>query len=134
MCVCVCVCVCHSVFYEVCLPLLSCRQLHHHHRRGLQDSDRGHRGRAGEAADLGHGGSGEVPNHHVNVIISRPELVFTFRDLHCSLSLYPSVHSVSSSSLQILQKHPRGHYSLRCDESRVICKCEAVVERNLPEL
>lgn len=49
------------------LRCFSRRQLHHHHRRRLQNPDGGHRRGAGEAADLGHSGSGAVPNHHVDV-------------------------------------------------------------------
>lgn len=58
------------------IQLLSFRQLHHHHRRRLQDPDGGHRGRAGEAADLGHGRTGAVQNHHIHVTITPTVSVF----------------------------------------------------------
>ena len=43
------------------------RHIHHDDRGGLQDPDGG-RGRGeGEAADLGHGRTGALPHHHINV-------------------------------------------------------------------
>uniref|UniRef100_A0A452GU18 Secreted protein n=1 Tax=Gopherus agassizii TaxID=38772 RepID=A0A452GU18_9SAUR len=48
------------------------RQLHHHHRRRFQNPDRGDQRRAGQAADLGHGGTGAIPHHHLHVLPQHP--------------------------------------------------------------
>ena len=102
-------------------PALSCRQLHHHHRRGLQDPDGGHRWGAGEAADLGHGGPGEVQNHHLNVMKKLSSVAQ--HEEHKS-----GVYSARLMSSQLLQEHARRHHRVRCDEPRVVCECEEVVK------
>ncbi|XP_074258262.1 ras-related protein Rab-35 isoform X1 [Saimiri boliviensis] len=54
------------------------RQLHHHDWSGFQDPDRGDKRGEGEAADLGHGGAGALPHHHLHVLSGDPRG-------HCSL-------------------------------------------------
>nr|XP_054094944.1 ras-related protein Rab-35 isoform X1 [Callithrix jacchus] len=54
------------------------RQLYHHNRSGFQDPDRGDQWGEGEAADLGHGGAGALPHHHLDVLSGDPRG-------HCSL-------------------------------------------------
>lgn len=63
------VCICCYSRWRVSFSCVSHRQLHHHHRCGLQDPNGWHRRRASEAADLGHSRPGEIPNHHINVTI-----------------------------------------------------------------
>lgn len=58
----------HHVMAVICDSLPSSyRQLHHHHRSGLQDPNGGNGRGARQAADLGHGGAGEIPNNHLDV-------------------------------------------------------------------
>lgn len=65
------------------------------------------------------------PSHQRNKLWTKPGFLSRTFSLVCH-----SGHSVSSPPLshQVLQKHPRCHYCLRRDESRVVCECKAVVK------